>query len=200
MATNKLFKKPLQIKEDVEASLMDKVKIALGLENPAKPIDDAKTAKDGKPRMSAMNPKNPEQGLAEPDGDADDDAEMIEPLSNEKTWEYGFDRGNAYHQYPSSVGYSYAGALVKGADVTESVSDDYYSVFTKNPSRHDGKWTHDVDADNKEDARLHVGFLRNNKEKGDSIITLRVPRKDAHWNKKDVHEYVQGRIDARNGK
>ena len=81
--------------------------IKLGLVSPAKESDGKHLAKTGEAGMSNMTPKSDKVDVAEPDGDGDDK----DMKGDEKTWEWGYKRGNSYEEYPRGTGeYSYTGA------------------------------------------------------------------------------------------
>lgn len=65
----------------------------------------------------------------------------------------------------------------------------YHSVFYKHES---GKWHHHFDADSREDAAEERSSLRSSGER--HVKVLRVPKHEANWHKRDVHEYVSGRL------
>lgn len=65
----------------------------------------------------------------------------------------------------------------------------YHSIFYKHSS---GKWHHHFDADHKEDAAEERRSLKDSGEK--HVKVLRVPRHEANWHKRDVHDYVTSRL------
>jgi len=71
---------------------------------------------------------------------------------------------------------------------TEGKNKNYHSVFFKND---DGRYAHHFDADNLEDANAEMRTLRN---QGDKPVRLVVPKGEANWHKRDVHDYVTSRL------
>lgn len=95
-----MFTTPQEIRDHAKRVLSHKALVKLGLVNPAAEYD----SKHGEVSMSNMDPKAHEVDVAEPDGDHDDQGPQ--PLSDmdlDKVWEYGFERGEGYREYPRSV-------------------------------------------------------------------------------------------------
>lgn len=78
--------------------------VKAGLKNPAKDMDDAHDAKTGETSLSNLTKDAKHVDVAEPDNDGD---ETHPDLSPNKTWEYGYERGEGYRQYPPLYGLRY---------------------------------------------------------------------------------------------
>ncbi len=200
-----------QLSEEIHKSLSHKVLVALGLTNPAAAHD----AEHGEDR--ADNPKAHEGELGEPDGDIDD-LTSYPDFDNEKVWEFGYERGEHYHQYPRSTGYSTAGALVsevtepdaktskpdekdkvdfdhgEASELEEATKEKaYHSVFTSNDSGRN--WVHHQDHDSQSDADDEVRYVKT--AHGWKARRFRVNQSQALWNtmsRDEINSWVKSRI------
>ena len=102
--------------------------VKMGLKNPAKDSDASHDSGTGETSMSNITPKAPKVDVAEPDNDGDED---FPEKSDKKTWEYGYPRGEGYHSYPTSTGYSYSGALKQALSIDESSPMDIMMAIHK---------------------------------------------------------------------
>ncbi len=83
---------------------------------------------------------------------------------------------------------------VDRATLEEARVQNYHSVFFKGD---DGKYSHHFDADNLEDANSEMRGMRN---QGEKPLRLVVPKSEANWHKRDVHDYVTKALERKKRK
>jgi len=102
--------------------------VKMGLKNPAKDSDISHDSGKDETSMSTMTPTSPKVDVAEPDNDDD---ENHPDKSEKKTWEYGYPRGEGYHSYPTSTGYTYSGPLKLALAIDEASPLDIMMAIHK---------------------------------------------------------------------
>lgn len=100
-------------------SALRRSQVILGLVDPAQELDDIHDRATGEVSRSNFTPTSKAVDY-EPDNDGD---ETFPDMDRRKTWEYGIERGNGYHQYSRTPGaYSTSGAIHRQSDLEEEFS------------------------------------------------------------------------------
>lgn len=82
------------------------------------------------------------------------------------------------------------GTLTKagGATLDEAGEPMYHSVFSQHD---DGTWGHHFDADDAEDAKDEMRFIKTN---GGKAMTIKVPKSQADWTQVNPNDFVQAHL------